>query len=338
MPNIKLTAKLIDKIKTERTENKISAKELSESLERSPSYISTLERGKIDFIEPDLLEDIFRKILNTSQEKLEEFMNTLFSEMEVQLTDKEKEDYKNIKTYELIIRKIPITKDIIEDIKSRLDQTEKTTTDLIDIINSNLYLEEKETLNDNELFIYTTTSDNGVNVGWSYKFNVNLNYIENILNGTITSVNYITMLGIIYNLLLLEDVDYTIATAQAEIYLKKHKFYTLSEIQSELKKSETEPFYDIDSLPDYEKEYNTKFKDLLNHFKFMRTTNIEYSLKAIESLNLNFKFDMKFMFALFNLPFFSLKSLDFKQRQEVLIKINKILKETIVNKDTYTEN
>jgi transcriptional regulator with XRE-family HTH domain len=343
MSQIKMTEKLCLTIKEERIKNNLSARQLSNKVDRSISYISSLERGKIDNIDEDTFIKIFRTILSEKSEKdFNDYMNNLLADISFELTQNEINDHEWLLQFSLTIRKLPITQDIIDFIESKLDSLNKTPEDLVNKINENTYLPDKDTLEENKLNVFF----NNNKVGWSYKFNLNNTFIEDIINKKITDINYVNMLSIIYNIFLLEEFTTSNAMNEAKKFLKNHKFYTLEEIQSlrakKLTKSSDDVFYNIE-LPDYEIEFDDNLEELIKHMNFFKDLNIKYASESLKTLNRNIGFDPKFMLAMFNIPFHLLNNINlsdetgeeqFKIRQKFLTSVSKLLKETIdSNKD-----
>lgn len=342
MSNIKVTEKLAQTIKEERLKKNISARQLSDRLDRSVSYVSSLERCKIDYIDSDLFIKIFKIILNTSEKEFDKYMNDLLADIRIKLDDDELEDQKWILQFNLIIRKIPITTDIVEYIKNKLEELNKTPADLVRKINENTYLDDKESLKENELNIF---SNNNNEIGWSYKFKVSDDFITNILERKVTKINYIGMLGIIYNLFIFEDVHEDELFQKSEKFLKEHKFYTLKQIvksreESLLKKMaattndlKSEDFnYSINlELPEYEIEFEENLNKLKKVINSLRNKDVEQTLKTLKTLNKNIEFDYKFMLAMLQLPFFALENLDFDEKQKFLLDVAKLLKTTAEN-------
>jgi transcriptional regulator with XRE-family HTH domain len=335
MPNIKVTDKLIQIIKEERTKKNFSAKVLSEMVGKSSSYISTLERGKIDFIKDDLFLDIFKKMLNTSDKEFEKYMNDLLADVTMSLTDEEMKKQEWMLQFSLVIRRIPITDDIIDHINEKLIELNKTPIDLTRKINENTYLDNKDDYEPNTLKIFTV----GESVGWGYKYEIKDSLIPDILEKNITSINYIKMLGIIYNLYLFEGFSNVEAIHKSDSFLFEHKFYNLQQISKQRKKkiaksvmsADEDEFYSLE-MPSYEKDFDEVLSEILSKINFMRDINIEFSLKTLKRFDKNLKFDSKFMFTLLQIPFYGMKDFTFQEKQEVLMKIFDLYKDVLEKK------
>lgn len=341
MPKIKITPKLAETIKTERENRKISARKLSEILGKSISYISSIETDKIHTIEPSALDDIFRAILEDLDENAyQNYMNNLTADIQIELTEKEKEKETWLTEYDLILRRIPIHDSIIDYINSELTILNKTIDDLLIQLNKNETINED--IESNKLKVFF--NDEKGSVSWAYKFEVTKETLENILNKEQNSCNYITMLGIIYSLNIIKGNSFIESFELAEKLLYEHKFYRVKELrkvksQSKITKfnNNTSEFYSYLSEEDLDLENEKKILD--KHFSVLGELDVLYSLKTIRSLNDNLKSDLPFMFALFQTSFVGLKNVPKSKKQELINKIRKLTKELIEedNQTTYDE-
>lgn len=338
MPKIKITSKLAETIKTERENRKISARKLSEILGKSISYISSIETDKIHTIEPSALDDIFHAILEDLDENAyQNYMNNLTADIQIELTEKEKEKETWLTEYDLILRRIPIHDSIIDYINSELTISNKTIDDLLIQLNKNETINED--IESNKLKVFF--NDERGSVSWAYKFEVTKETLEKILCKEQKSCNYITMLGIVYSLNIIKGNSFRDSFELAEKSLYEHKIYRVKELrkvksQSKLSKTnkDTSEFYSYLSDEDLDLENQKKILD--GHFSIFGELDVLYSLKTIKSLNNNLKVDLPFMFALFQMPFHKLKNTPKEKKQELIKKIRNLIDEATVE-NTYDE-
>lgn len=329
MPKIKITEKLAEIIKNERENRNISARKLSEKLDKSISYISTIETLKVQRIDPSAFNDIFHAILEDLDDNAyNNYMNNLTSNVEFELTEKEKEKETWLAEYDLILRKIPIHNSIIDYINSELTNLNKTIDDLLIQLNKNETI--KEDIESNKLKVFF--NDEKGDVSWAYKFEVNKETLEKILNKEQQSCNYITMLGIIYSLNIIKGNTFIDSFELAEKLLSEHKFYRVKELrkaksQNKISKTnkDTSEFYSYLSEEDLDLENQKRILD--KHFSIFGELDVLYSLKTIKSLNNNLKSDLPFMFALFQIHFDRLKNVPKEKKQELINKIRKLTNE-----------
>ena len=89
MPNIELTENLRSTIRDLRKSKKKRGDELSKELGKGASYISQIENGKIKEIDFALLNKIFRKITDLSDDEYAEYMDNLIDDSMAHMTKEE---------------------------------------------------------------------------------------------------------------------------------------------------------------------------------------------------------------------------------------------------------
>lgn len=341
MANITVTPELASIIKRERTNAnpKLSAKELSLAIEKSDTYISTLERGNIKKLDSKLFINIFRKIKICSDAEFQNYINTILNDAFTSIKYNEKELKKQewILQLSLVMRKIPISANIITFIKESLAELNLTDIDLIRKTNANTYLPNPEKLEYNTLKI----DDDGL---WSYKYKLSDNTINDIVTSKAKTCNFIIMLGIIYNIYLLQGNDNASAQKNANKFLFDNKFYNLNQIYK-VRKAELEKTADKENpysfaLPEYESEFSKTLANLKQYITQFRDMNVDSALSMITTVENNLKLDAQFMNVIYKIPFYKLfKDFNVQQKQNFLSKLRTLIDETIEeNKaNTYDE-
>jgi len=331
--DIKITEKLASIIKTERLKKKLSAKDLSKYIDKSDSYISTLERNKIDYIKEDLLFKIFEKISNSSDKELNEYINNILADtfLDFKLNDKELKKQEWMLQLGLVIRKIPIPKSIIEFINESLIDFNKSELDLTRKINENTYFTDQENYETNKLYVQNDGS-------WAYRFKLEDNIITDILNKTNRTTNYITMLGIIYNIYLFKGEDNSNAQIKADLFLKEHKFYDLKQIikvrqqhlNKEINKIDTNSDFSFE-LPKYEMAFDEALTKIKKYINQLRDINIDSAYSIVKAVESNIDNDSGgFMNVIYSIPFSKLlKDCTKEQKQEFLSNLSKLIASTI---------
>ena len=344
MSKIEITQTLAEIIKSEREKRNISARKLSEQLGKSITYISLIERKKVQKIDYESLDKIFHAILHDLDEKsYSEYMKNLSVTVGLDLDNKDLENEEWLYYFSYIKREIPITDDIIEFIKTSLEELSITSDELISTINKNIGLKNKD-IEDNKLVINDTSI--------SYKFNLSENVVEEIIQKKKISSNYVLMLGIINNIYILKNYDSQEAIDKAYDFLFSHKFYTLNQIVKSRKqhtqdKNPKNNNYSNETeyeLPIYEESFKKSLDSLVSYFNFQRDFNILNAIKITDTLNYNLKYDAGFMNVIFKIPFFKyFKDFDKEQKQEFLNSLIELIKDTIeknktsqINDDEYT--
>ncbi|UYZ34182.1 hypothetical protein OD350_18225 [Clostridium beijerinckii] len=331
MPDITVTPELASIIKRERSNvtPRLSAKDLSKDIGKSETYISTLERGNIKNIEQETFVKIFEKIKNGSDDEFSDYLNNILNESlaTIKYSKEELEKQKWMKQISLVIRKIPIHPSIVAFIKTSLDELEKTDIDLTNKINENTYFDDKDKYEDNTLYVLDS--------GWAYKFNISTDIVSKIITRKTKSTNYITMLGIIYNIFLLKGEDDKTASKHAKEFLQKNEFYNLDEIiearQKQKETNNTNTNSDTSFVvPKYELEFDDSLKNISKYIAKLRDLNIDLAYSVIRTVEDNLTQYNKdhFIDQFYTIPFGKLlNDCSKEQKQEFLNRLFDLIKE-----------
>ena len=331
MPSLELTENLRHTIRDLRKKKKKRGDELSKELGKGASYISQVENGKIKEIDFDLLDEIFHKITDLPKKQYEEFLNTLLDETVSHMTKKELQHEKWMHQFNHEIRKFPISDNLIEFIQNKLNELKYTPEEFVAIINENRGLHDSEIEEVNKLNIEIMDTGNGsFSVLSSIRFDLPTDFIRKILTKETTTINYINMQGIIFNLLLSDNNTIEKAHEKTDKILYNNEFYTIRQrnklIREKLKEkqdnNEDFTFYDVQPT-DYDKQY-TKLKDEIgNAFDFLRDKNIVYACDRLERFQRNLHDDLGFMIAIMSIPLYKIDDTlkqDFRKDYQVLVK------------------
>ncbi|RHV20485.1 XRE family transcriptional regulator [Blautia sp. OM05-6] len=333
MPNIELTENLRSTIRDLRKSKKKRGDELSKELGKGASYISQIENGKIKEIDFALLNKIFRKITDLSDDEYAEYMDNLIDDSMAHMTKEEIEREEWIHQFNFEIRKFPIPDTLITYIKEQLEKLNVTPSEFVQIINKNRPLDPSmaESLEPNKLKIeIVDTSKNSYISRTLIKFDLPETLIDDILSKKILSINYITMQGILYNILLSEGYPEESIHESVRTLLRENGFLTLQErnklihdnISEKQSKNEDFTFYDVQPT-DYDKKYVTLKREINENFDFIRDKDLLYAIEKLEKLLRNMNFDLGLVIAIMSSPLAKLpddKKKDFWKDYTALLK------------------
>lgn len=311
MPSIKLTPKLCSTIRALRKGQKKRGDELSKEIGKGSTYISQIENGKIKEIDFDLLNIIFKKITDLSNDEYANFINEIVDSSVLHMSKKELEHEEWVHQFDYEVRLFPISDDLISYIKEHLQKLNYTGQQLVDIINQNRGLESfpnSDSLEPNKLRIEITPTENSYMVRTSIRFNLDSDLIDDILSKKKRTINYITMQGIIYNILLSENYPSEEAHTKCKQILMENGFLTIKErnkiVRNNIKKNlDNENFTFYDAQPtDYDKKYH-QLKNVINdRFDYLRDNDLLYAVQRMEQLTANMKNDLGFTIAVMASP------------------------------------
>lgn len=328
MPSITVTDELRKLIRSERKLRKIRVDELSTELKKSTSFISQLENGKIPELDLDTFYKLFDKIIDLPNEKRQEYINNIIKDLSVKLSPDEIKKQEWMYTFDLQSRLFPITEQLIDFIVDMRKKLNISPENLVEEINMNKDLTDAEKFEYNQLKIERENNK----ISYSIRFKFEENLISDIENKKITKINYINMLGIIYNLYLLDGKNKYDAMILAEDLLRKNEFIRLQErsnyIESKLKekiaKEEDFEFYDL--VPtDLEREFRKSLDEIISGFDYICKKNISYAHRQTIQLEKNMNDEIFLMFAIFGLPFNELKDLDVETKKDFILKLRTLI-------------
>ncbi len=144
-----VTPELATLIKTLRSQNKVSAKDLAEHVDRSRSYISKLEGGAIQTIQKEDLTKILSFITDGNDfynEKLIEIVRVLRSFMDPTRMNQQLW----LIQYDCAERQIPVTEGLLNYFKTTLKELRVTPWHLAELVNANIDSELSDQLPSNE--------------------------------------------------------------------------------------------------------------------------------------------------------------------------------------------
>lgn len=333
MPNIELTEQLKSTIKALRKKKKKRGDELSKELGKGAAYISQIENGKIKEIDLDLLNDIFHKITDLSGSEYNNFLDTLLNDTVSHMTKEELEHEEWVIRFNYELRKIPITDSLVKFIQDKLNVLNYTSEQFVDIINENRGLNNDNTITkNNKLIIKIDDFGNGkLGVSQSIRFHLPKDFIQKIISKETTTINYINMQGIIFNLFLSDGNSIEEASKKATKLLYDNQFYTINErnklIKEKLKENAQNdnfvPFYDVQPT-DYDKKYVKLKSEIMDGFDALRDRDIDYTCKRLERFLKNMHYDLSLITAIMAAPIYKLdknKRNDFwEDYQQLIIK------------------
>lgn len=313
MPNIELTENLRSTIRDLRKSKKKRGDELSKELGKGASYISQIENGKIKEIDFSMLNKIFRKITDLPKDEYANYMNDLIDKSITHMTKDELKHEEWMHQFNYEIRQFPISDKLISFIKEHLNSLNITPEELVNLINQNraLTVPNPDALEPNKLQINIIGKGNGYYISTAIKFALPDSLISNIITGKKKTINYITMKGIIYNILLSENNNISSEYLQDECdnMLKENGFLTIQERNDLIKKNIKEKsdnqedftYYDVQPTY-YDKKYVTFKKDIMNGFEYLRNKNLLYAINSMQKICDNMHFDLGLMTALMGSP------------------------------------
>lgn len=334
---IKLSESIGLQLKEFRTQHQIKAKDIADFIGKSPAYISKLEKGQITQINKEELVKITNFITN-SNEGYYLFCEKIASSAK----PKELEQDNFLLNFDLIDRKLPISNELINEIRERMTALNISIDDLTEYINQNEDLgpdflsEHRININSIEKNIwipyqeadFTEASRNFILLEYKKE------KIENFINGELSKCEYMLPFAILHHLLkisykrdgkTLDEDSIKNCQDEAEQILLKHKFYSLS-VQSRLStQSHTEEEYKS-LLSNFDIDNMQYISQILKAIQFLSSYDVEYTNKKLKIIVENFKeCDISFSLAFMATPLLGIKELQPSMKKEFLNEVIKLI-------------
>ena len=337
MPKIKFSDFLGAQLKEFRMQYKKKAVDVAKYMDKSPAYISKLEKGQIQQIEKKELVKMANFITGVEDGYI------IFCEKIAQNIDADELEkeiwYLN---FDLMERQLPITEAVIKLIKENMANLNVSPTELANYINENEDLGKDffaehdinpETVDKNVWLPYREADSAEVRRSFIY-INYDEKRIEDFIEGKIDKCEYMFPYVMLYHLLkiyykLNGDVhnDKMIDTCKQETeeILLSNKFYSISVQYSMRKKMETEEEYQ-NALSKFDLENKGLISRFLNEINFLSNYDVKYTNERLEKIVDNFDGDPSFALGFMSLPLFKLKDLSSTRKREFLKEINENIK------------
>lgn len=327
MPKVKLTEELASIIKITRQQYDKKASDLANVLGKSLAYVSKLENANLKSIDFETLVEIFEYLIG-DETKFEEFMNREFNKLTIELTPEEIEKEDWMKIFDLELREIPIPVKLLDFINDKLTTNNLTPKDVIILMNKNIDLDEKQKQKF-ELYnkIYIQHHKDGSR-SISIKFKLNEDFLDKILNKERTTINHITMEGIIYNLLLLENYSSNQAKNLLDKILVENNFLSLQrkyQLISDEKKDVLISDEYSKYLTEFDKNNMKHLESILEVIKLLSDWNVEYVNQRLQAMVDTLGCDASFAITLFGLEYSKLDHLENEDKKLFLKDLNSLI-------------
>lgn len=331
MAKIPLTSEISESIRELRLQNKIASKEIAGALGRSASYVSKIENGLIKTISEGELDQILTIVFPDSkspQERLEKLVEFQIKKYGVDSSE-DKVWFYNLDT---VYRLIPIPAGLVREINDIIAETAVSVEQLVTRINSNEDISEPER-NDPMLpyneWVGTSDSDAKMII----RMKLQVDEVENILNGTAEVCNFITMQAIVHYLfkyrLFPDKHDFgtndliTVQKAWLEL-LDKHKFYTLSRKEKLLLQTHSKN-QAKSILNDFDIENQEAINSMLQFIKMASDMDVYTTNKSLKQFISNLDWDYNFMLRVIGFDYSGIGECSFSNKLQMLRDIREVV-------------
>jgi transcriptional regulator with XRE-family HTH domain len=323
LPVVHIDDTLRNTIKDERKKRGIRGDVLAKDINKSASYISQIENGTISTMDISILYAIFKRIIDLPEKDLSDYLIKTFNK-NIKFTKDDIHKKEWLLNLEYQFRLFPITPEIINFLETKLKELDITPKDLVLKINKNEDLDDDllDKLKDN--VVWVKMNENG-QIQTAIKFALNEDYIDNILEKKIRTINKINMDGILYNIYKLEGMNPFDANIKADKNLLDFKFYTLEERNIRIKEAKTENKDLSTMILKEDTECNNYINKIIKHFIALRDINPVYGIDVFSVFYKSLSLNKKLMYSLLKLDFSKLKDISDERKKNFIDDIEQLL-------------
>lgn len=286
MKTINMTPQIGFAIKKLRTQFNKTAKEVSEaeSINKTRSYFSKLEKGDVKKIDVDLFITILN-IITDSTDGLRIFLDNAADDFD-SFDDASKIIFMNLDD---IICQLQIDTKFIEYVKKLITDNSLNTHEICNKINQNSEISDSADLSKLPTNIWTSLS--GKYKDCIIKLHYEDEFINSILSGSVKSTNYITLLSLLYAIYQIIDSENKNIKRDAVLLITDFGMGN-SRINHKRKTIELDKDFAVLSPSTIE-----LYQSIMTQIKLMLVLNEEYSAKRLSALDHNLEIDLGFTFA-----------------------------------------
>lgn len=343
MPRTVITPELADTLRLLRIQNNISAKDLSVHINKSPSYITKLEKCYIKSVDSDLIDNILKYITNDDTEgnKLAE---EIFSTLKHKYSKEEIDQQVWFTNYDTVFRQIPVSDTLIEFINSKIQDNNISIDYLLSRINSNEALpdEDKQDASIANNIWYASKACNNTQ---AIKIKMHKEQLATLLVGKLSSAPYYAIMTILFYILKIEkfkdksvitDDEYKELMDETKAILNSFKFYSLIEKANIIAMADSkEQLSNLLNTFDYDNQI--LISEVLSNFKLASDFNVKLTNDRLKLFLSNLNWDLWFTLKIISFDFYKLETIDIDSKKALLIEVEKLLNSYINNKSTTVE-
>lgn len=333
MVRFEVTAMLAEGIRLARIQNNIASKELAAYLDRSPAYISKLEKGEVKSIEDTELTPIFSYIISnreTLEEKLDFFLDIVLprypqENLFAQLW---------LTHYAWVICKYPIPSAMVEEIQQWMNDEKIPIAELIAKINANVDLPESER-NDASVPVNQWREHwiGGEKHGYIIKLKINPSDVKDFISGKMVETNYLLTYVIVrfmYWMTRFPEAEILSEREQKEIddatseFLHAHEFLSITD---KLDKKRTHALRaELNMLfPNDTAEVMSFVNAVKTFLESMKPLGTEKSTAGLTNMCETLNWDAAFALKVMQMPFAKLEGISFTNKKQLLAEIELLI-------------
>lgn len=317
-----VTPELAILLKTIRTKNGISAKDLAENVGKSSSYISKLESGDVKNIQKELLTSILTYITEGTDffgECLPEAVTILNTFIEPERMTSQAW----LLQYDVVDRPIHVPPEMVDDLSNRMDAAGFTIHEIVNYANENVDSEMDSRFPENTVLSMPYEEGNRLLV----RMNFQVEEIEELFSKKRVTTNYMTLNSLAFTIFRATEFGMTetkLPPDQAVEVLRStsalmelYNVHSLTGFSHMLSSNEFIERQKPMAWP-YENIENSALNEAVRIFNEAMDHDALNTKKALDSFLDALNWDPAFMMKLMSLPFSELEGLSFQNKKQLL--------------------
>lgn len=333
MAKFDVTPELGEVIRLTRIQNNIASKTLAASLERSPAYISKLEKGEIKTIEESELTSILEYIIPEA----DSFSQRLELVTETLVRHYSRDDFNQqlwLQNYDWVTRRISIPPQLIQELHDSYDLSSSQIVHLITEINFNSDLPE-EIRNDKSIPFnqWRARFTDGVLQCHYIKLKIEPQEIIRVLNGSLSETNYLLLFALVrflFRMTHYTNQDVLDEQQEREINqfaTKKLSDYNVRTIVNQVWKRRDDVIQsDIQSLLSSQNpEIGSLSQEIMSLINILTRFNLPAGVESLRCLNSSLEWDTAFTEKMMRLPYFDLEGVSHTNKKQLLAEIEALI-------------
>lgn len=329
MAKVIVTKELAEVLKNLRIQNSIKANELASYLEKSPAYITKLEKGDIQ----TLKEDEFKKILNfilKNNSDINMILENVYNILKFKYSDEEIQQQLWFMNFDLAVRKIPVPASLVDEINDIITKNNILPNDLLVLINQNYFIYKED--RDNNNIPYNTWFNDKDNNS-CIKISLSEDLFNSFLQKKEKKIEYIYPYSILYYIFVLKsnkaiesisDQEKMEFFDEATKILNKHKFYSIVERNRIISDKKTESEIE-EILSTFDINNKKIINGIISQFKFLADYDISITNTRLNKFFENLEFDAGLMLKIISLNYSKLNGISVDKKKSFISEVEDLI-------------
>lgn len=331
MAKFDVTPELGEVIRITRTQNNIPSKTLAAHLERSPAYISKLEKGEIRTIEAGELTSILEYI--TERDSFPEVLEAV-TETLVQHYNSREVCYQQLwlRTYDWVARSVSIPPELIQKLHQAYTLTPAKITSLITRINANTEL--PEIFQNDKAFPYNQWQAGIGGDRLQYiKLKLDPDEIAQVLSGALEETSYVVLYAIVRYLYRMDQYPGEAILTEEEIKkIDQHTEQTLASYgihtvvyQVWQRRDEVIRKNLSSMLSSQNPEAGSFAEEMVSLISILTRLDLLDGAESLRCLNSSLEWDLAFTARIMRLPLPDLEGVSYTNKKRLLAEIGQLI-------------